>query len=424
MDEQEAKAIEGQTRKEGEEAVEAVAEAVPNDVDAAAEVVDTEPAGVDLNVATEEELRQLPGIGAVLATRIVEYRTEVGAFSEPAELKAVDGVSEATYSRLADRLSASPVEPQLDSEPDQAPAEVEALEDSPEAADLFEEAEMPIELELEAAETEGVEPDEPEGVPVFAEAPVEGELEMAEELEREPDSKRVVKGPPPGPEPPLVEVVQARYGCARLLLVGLVSTILGAGLALLLLFLVNGSLDFQSAAIRAAQDEVLRMEGVVGALDMKVGELEERMSAIQELEARLSDTQAALGDVSADLGELQRRFELLTETQGALRQEFTNMREDMDGLAVQVSVLDRRLSDLETQVAFLDRKIQTLGESVRRFDAFLLGLDALLNETQGDLPPTPTLWITPVPTPTAWETPTMRPQVTVIPLATSTQPPP
>ena len=422
MDEPELKANEGQEWEEGEDAVEVVADAASEEADAAVEVVDTEPATVDLNVATEEELQQLPGVGAVLAARIVDYRTQVGPFGEPAAVMAVPGVSEATYTRLEDRLSASPVELQVSSEPDQALAEVEVLEESPETTTLPEEAETLVELEPEVSEAEGMEQDEPEGVPVLVREPLEGETEMAEERELEPDSERVVEGPPPGPEPPLVEVVQARYGCARLLLVGLLSTILGAALALLLLFLVNGSLDFQSAAIRAAQDEVLRMEGVVGALDMKVADLEERMSAIQELEARLSDTQAALGDLSADLGDLKRTFELLTETQDALRQEFTNMREDMDGLAVQVSVLDRRLSDLETQAVLLDQKIQTLGESVRRFDAFLRGLDALLNETQGDLPPTPELRITPVPTPTAWETPTLRPQVTVIPLATSTPP--
>ena len=415
MSEQESRELEGQEGVQDGGAVEAVEMA-----DAAPVVIDTESATVDLNTATAEELSQLPGIGAVLAARIVGYRTEVGPFGEPAEVAAVEGVSEATYTRLADRLSASFIEPQLDPEPTPALPDAEMLEESPEAAPLLEVAEDLGEPQPEAVEPETEEPDEPEAVPLLVSEPLEDDIEMAEELELEPEPERVVEGPPPRPEPPLVEVVQARYGCARLLLVGLLSTILGAALALVLLFLINGSLDFQSAAVRAAQDEVLRMESVVGALDMKVAELEERIAAIQELEARLSDTQAALGDVSTDLGELKRRFDLMAETQDALRQEFTNMREDMDGLAVHVSVLDRRLSDLETQVAYLNRRIEILGESVQRFDAFLSGLDALLNETQGDLPPTPTPWITP--TPTALETPTLRPQVTVIPLATATPP--
>jgi competence ComEA-like helix-hairpin-helix protein len=432
MGEQESEVLEGQELAQEEEAVEVVetADVASEQVDAAPEVGDAQAPTVDLNTATEEELQQLPGIGAALAARIVDYRTEAGPFDDPAEVTAVAGISESTYERLANRLRVSSVEPPPDSEPEPALPEPEALEESPELEAEFqaEEDEALIEPEPEAAD---MEIEEPEGAPVLVSEPLVDEAGLAEEPEPEPDSEYVVAAPPPGPEPPLVEVVQARYGCARLLLFGLLSTILGAALALLLLFLVNGTLDFQSAAIRAAQDEVLRMEGIVGALEMKAAELEERVGAIQELEARLTDTQAGLRSLAGDLGDVRQRFELLAETQDALRQEFTNLREDLDGLTVHVSVMDRRVSgletqlrELETQVAFLNRKVEILGESIRRFDAFLIGLEALLNETQGDLAPTPTPWITPVPTPTAWQTPTLRPRVTVIPLATSTPPAP
>ncbi len=432
MGEQESEVLEGQELAQEEEAVEVVetADDASEQIDAAPEVGDAQAPTVDLNTATEEELQQLPGIGVALAARIVDYRTEAGPFDDPAEITAVSGVSEATYARLADQVIVGPVEPPADSERELEPSEIEGPEEVPEleAESQVDEVEELIEPETEEA---AAEIEEPEGVPVLVSEPPTDEDELAEEPEPEPDSEYVVPAPLPGPEPPLVEVVQARYGCVRLFLVGLLSTILGAALALLLLFLVNGTLDFQSAAIRAAQDEVLRMEGVVGALEMKVVELEERVGAIQELEARLSDTQAGLQSLAGDLGDVRHRFELLAETQDALRQEFTNLREDLDGLTVHVSVMDRRVSgletqlrELETQVAFLNRKVEILGESIQRFDAFLIGLEALLNETQGDLAPTPTPWITPVPTPTAWQTPTLRPKVTVIPLATSTPPPP
>ena len=245
--------------------------------------------------------------------------------------------------------------------------------------------------------------------------PLDAEAEPVEAPEPEPSLEDVVEAPPSGPEPPLVEVVQARYGCGRLIFVGLLSSLLGAVLALALLFLINGTLDFQAAAIRAAQDEVLRMEVLVGALNVKVVELEEQVDAIQELEARLTDTQAGLRRLSADLDDVRGRFELLSETQDALRQEFTNLREDLDGLAVHVSVLDRRVSDSETQIAYLHRRIESW-RVIRRSDALSIGLQVLLNASQGAMPPMPTPWITPMPTPTAWQTPTLRPQVTVIPL--------
>ena len=369
------------------------------------EDTDAEPPKLDLNTATEQELRQLPGIGDALAARIVAHRTEVGAFGDPAEITEVTGVAEATYANLADRLTVAPAEPA-------ALPETEVLEEVPvfEVGPQMVEAGEAIEPEPEPADLwdEG-----PEPASVFVSEPDVSEAGPVEAPE--PEFEPAAKVPPRGPEPPLVEVVEARYGCARLLLVGLASLLLGAALALAVIFLINGTLDFQGAAVRAAQDEVLRMEGVVGALDMKVAGLEERMGAIEELDARLTETQAALRRLSADLDEVKQQFDSLAQTQDALRQEFTNMREDLDGLSVQVSMLDTRLSEAETQIAYLDHRIDMLGESVQRFDGFLTGLQLLLNQSLDELPPTPTPWITPMDTPEAG--------VTVIPLATPTPTP-
>lgn len=57
-------------------------------------------APLDLNQADADALLGLPGIGPVLAARIVAYRDSAGPFRDLAELTAVKGVGPATVSRL------------------------------------------------------------------------------------------------------------------------------------------------------------------------------------------------------------------------------------------------------------------------------------------------------------------------------------
>ena len=52
------------------------------------------PAPLDINAASAEELEALPGIGPVLAQRIVDYRAEHGAFASAEELLRVEGIGE------------------------------------------------------------------------------------------------------------------------------------------------------------------------------------------------------------------------------------------------------------------------------------------------------------------------------------------
>jgi competence protein ComEA len=60
---------------------------------------------VNLNLATAEELDALPGIGPVLAGRIVEWRTEHGRFTAFEELAEVSGIGPAVLGRLRDRVT-------------------------------------------------------------------------------------------------------------------------------------------------------------------------------------------------------------------------------------------------------------------------------------------------------------------------------
>jgi competence protein ComEA len=60
---------------------------------------------VNLNTATPDQLQTLPGVGPVLAQRIVDYRDQHGGFRTVAELRQVTGIGDARYRDLKDRVT-------------------------------------------------------------------------------------------------------------------------------------------------------------------------------------------------------------------------------------------------------------------------------------------------------------------------------
>jgi competence protein ComEA len=55
---------------------------------------------LDLNRADAKALESLPGIGAVLAQRVIEYRTAVGRFQAIDDLRAVKGIGPKIFERI------------------------------------------------------------------------------------------------------------------------------------------------------------------------------------------------------------------------------------------------------------------------------------------------------------------------------------
>jgi competence ComEA-like helix-hairpin-helix protein len=66
------------------------------------------PQLIDLNAADAAALETLPGVGPVLAARIVAYRDSVGGLTSPEDLLAVRGIGAATLERLRPRLRVAP----------------------------------------------------------------------------------------------------------------------------------------------------------------------------------------------------------------------------------------------------------------------------------------------------------------------------
>ena len=66
----------------------------------AAPALPNSPQRVDLNRATTADLDQLPGVGPVLAKRMVDYRKSIGRFRAVEDLRAVKGIGKKTFERL------------------------------------------------------------------------------------------------------------------------------------------------------------------------------------------------------------------------------------------------------------------------------------------------------------------------------------
>ncbi|MEO0070666.1 MAG: ComEA family DNA-binding protein [candidate division WOR-3 bacterium] len=65
------------------------------------------PPLLDINQATKEQLEALPGIGPVLAQRIITYREKSGGFKSISQLRKVSGIGPKRLSAIKDFITVS-----------------------------------------------------------------------------------------------------------------------------------------------------------------------------------------------------------------------------------------------------------------------------------------------------------------------------
>ena len=63
------------------------------------------PSKININTADLEELQRLPGIGEVLAQRIIDYREQHGPFNNISELTNVSGIGLDRLDKIMDHIT-------------------------------------------------------------------------------------------------------------------------------------------------------------------------------------------------------------------------------------------------------------------------------------------------------------------------------
>src|SRR5271156_4304166 len=59
---------------------------------------------ININTARVDQLQMLPGIGATLASRILDYRQENGPFKSLDDLENIDGITEKRFGHIKDLI--------------------------------------------------------------------------------------------------------------------------------------------------------------------------------------------------------------------------------------------------------------------------------------------------------------------------------
>jgi competence protein ComEA len=97
-------------------------------------LMDRDSPSLDLNRATQAELRLLPGVGDSLAQRIVEYRDQHGPFQRFDDLKQVNGIGPKALARLRPWLFVHQEEISASEEADRTPRPSKAASKPQDAA--------------------------------------------------------------------------------------------------------------------------------------------------------------------------------------------------------------------------------------------------------------------------------------------------
>lgn len=360
---------------------------------------------IELNQAGAEELATLPGIGSVLAERIITYRDEHGPFLFKEDIRQVPGIGNGLYSDVEDLLTVTvPTANELAGQEaeEEEPGNGKALEfdvsdleqavqeepsgeaPAPEGVTYVTPPPLPVSATEQAMSTEE-EPERetyttPPPLPVSATeqaAPEEAAEAYAEEegVEVEPaETEGPVAEPAPEEVTGVAEMPQRREAARErgsgwvwtALLGAVLGAVLGMVLTLLVFAGINGAVDINRS------QAMTQMRGQVNELNV-------------ELDAIQGDVSTLQGDVSG----LRERVEVLSGLTARMEQA----EEALETFTVEIQALEDETAALTTSLNTLTDDVEVMGETLDAVEAqtekatsFFEGLQDLMQEIFGQSP--------------------------------------
>ncbi|MDX9864304.1 MAG: helix-hairpin-helix domain-containing protein [Anaerolineaceae bacterium] len=278
---------------------------------------------VDVNSASFEALTAVSGIGEGLAEKIIAGRP----YASLDDLTRVRGISDRSVERWAPFLTIDPADGGLpiveaeiveeDIEPDDLPVDedevVEVIAFNEEADDLI----PPL---PEMAEKDLIPEEIPEAAGDADTAEAEQEVKPPEkkQAKKEKDSKVLLRSD------------------AFLLggVVGVLSVLLAVVLALGILAVVNGGLDYVSPGqLSNVQRQVQTIEGQIGVLTQDIDGLSTRLDALDALGGRVADLESMAEQMGKEVAQM--------------KAELAGMEEQMDALTRQYGVVESFLGGMQ-----------------------------------------------------------------------------
>lgn len=307
----------------------------------------------ELNSAPLEELIALPGMTPELAEKIRSGRP----YGTVDDLKQVKGVSSKMLKEWRSQLrvngyhEASPTETM----PETAPEAVEPPKTMEAAAVPAVETSFALQPEpgIAAVSSLPVTDVLPESAPDEIPAPAleENAMPVQSPIEQavitppaEPVQTSAAVASPPAVEPKKAAYITRTQAALLVFFSSFITLLVAVGVTLGIFLLLNGGLTY------ASQAAFQRLDGQVSAVTTQAGELERELSGVQE--------RLAVVD--------------------ALSAQVTGMETEMNGLERDVEAAAQAVARMTSQLTQLDSEVNALAERTDAFDAFLIGLQQLL----------------------------------------------